>query len=832
MQPVKHICVSAYEAQYFFRQVHTRPYDIMGPSITTTMDVRQPWSGGATEKESVNESMSTSTQPDPPLARESGSLAAQRPSHGTQLLVLLVFVAGACSLAVEVSASRLLAPYFGDTLFVWANLIGLILLYLTIGYYVGGRLADRYPRASVLYTLTGIAALIIMLIPFLSHPILSWLQSAFASNSLGVFYGSLAAVLLLFIIPTILLGCVSPFAIRLRIEQVGSAGSIAGKLYAISTIGSLLGTFLPVLLLLPNIGTAKTFFAFGLVLLLTSLLGLLTTRTRPSASKAERPQESSPRRANSSPVGVYSLQNWLLILLVFVEGACSLAVEISASRLLAPYFGTSLFIWANVIGMILIYLTVGYYVGGRLADRFPRVGVLYTLTISAAFLIALIPLIARPIMELSRSAFATYSVGVFYGSLIGVILLLAIPVILLSCVSPFAIRLQVERVDGSGNIAGRLYAISTAGSIVGTFLPALLLIPTIGTYRTFFTFAIVLLVTSIIGLLLTSRIEPGRLHRPILSLRLLSILLLIPMIWSALSIQGPIKHADGSNGGGSLIAERESAYNYIQVVQVGSETQLILNEGVGIHSIYDPQSILTEGPWDYFLDAPYFNNPPYTPQQFRSVCVIGLGAGTIPRELTAAYGPIPIDGVELDGEIVNLARQYFHMNEPNLHVIVQDGRYYLSTTAKKYDEIAIDAYQQPYVPFQLATQEFFQEVRSHLTPTGVVAINAGRTSHDLRLVEALAQTMRAVFPSVYIIDTARFTNSIIIGTNATTSLSNFSQNSANLTNPLLYQIALNSLTTGNLRSEQTDKVAFTDDQAPVEQLINSIILNEISSSGG
>jgi predicted membrane-bound spermidine synthase len=779
--------------------------------------------------------MSTSTQPNSqkPEVRASIDALAAAPAGRGWLLILQVFVAGACSLAVEVSASRLLAPYFGDTIFVWASLIGLILLYLTIGYYAGGRLADRYPRASLFYVLTGIAALSIAIVPLISHPVLSWVQSVFAGSSLGVFYGSLISVLLLFIVPTILLGCVSPFAIRLRVEQVGSAGSISGKLYAISTLGSLLGTFLPALLLLPNIGTAKTFFSFGILLLLTSLLGLWNSRAEPRAPVSTQPAQHALRRVSPSlRVAAYTAQDWMLILLVFVEGACALAVEISASRLLAPYFGTSLFIWVNVIGLILLYLTIGYYIGGRFADRHPRASVLYTLTIIAAFLIALIPLISRPILAWSQSSFLTYSVGVFYGSLIAVILLFAIPVILLSCVSPFAIRLQLERVGRAGSIAGKLYAISTAGSIVGTFLPALVLIPTIGTYHTFFVFAIILLLTSILGLLVSGMGEFGGGGQPKLSVRLLAILLLIPMFLSTLAIQGPIKHADGSNGGGTLLTERESAYNYIQVVQVGNETQLILNEGVGIHSIYDPTNILTGSYWDYFTVAPYFNNPPFTPQQVRSVGVIGLGAGTIPRELTAAYGPIPIDGVELDGEIVNLAHQYFHMDEPNLHVIVQDGRYYLQTTQKKYDEIAIDAYQQPYVPFQLTTKEFFQLVRTHLTSTGVVAINAGRTNNDFRLVEALAQTLRAVFPSVYIIDAGRFENSVIIATNTKTTLGNFDVNTSTITNPLIHAVALSSMQVGNIREEKTSNAYFTDDQAPVEQLIDSIILGAIRNSGG
>jgi predicted membrane-bound spermidine synthase len=402
--------------------------------------------------------------------------------------------------------------------------------------------------------------------------------------------------------------------------------------------------------------------------------------------------------------------------------------------------------------------------------------------------------------------------------------------ILLGCVSPFAIRLRIERLGKSGRTAGQLYAISTAGSILGTFLPVLFLIPTIGTYRTLFTIAVTLLLVSIVGLASTRFDKPGSRRRRINS-SLLPILLLIPMALSVLTIQGPIKAAFGSNGGGVLITERESVYNYIQVVKVGDETQLILNEGVGIHSIYNPNSILTQGPWDYFMIAPYFNNPPFTQNQVRKVAIIGLGGGTAVGEFTAAYGPIPIDGVEIDSTIVNMGRQYCHMNEPNLHVVLQDGRYYLQTSSQKFDVVAIDAYQQPYVPFQLTTKEFFQEVRNHLTPTGVTVINAGRTSSDFRLVNALAQTMHSVFPNVYIIDTARFTNSMVIGTNSPTSLNNFMINTGNLTNPLLQSVARESILYGNIREEHSRAVYFTDDRAPVEQLIDQIILGAVENKG-
>ena len=275
--------------------------------------------------------------------------------------------------------------------------------------------------------------------------------------------------------------------------------------------------------------------------------------TTPSSKKAPKEDASTV-----STTG-HKLQGWLLILLVFVAGACSLAVELSASRLLAPYFGTSLFVWANLIGLILLYLTIGYYLGGRVADRYPRSAVLYLLTICASILIGLIPFISRPILLWSLTSFATYSVSVFYGSLVSVILLFALPMILLGCVSPFAIRLSVEQVVHSGRTAGQLYAISTAGSILGTFLPVLWLIPTIGTYRTFIVFAVTLLLVSIIGLVAT---RPGvggpARSRTRRNSSLLSILLLIPMGLALFASQGPIKPASGTNGGGVLVTERES----------------------------------------------------------------------------------------------------------------------------------------------------------------------------------------------------------------------------------------------------------------------------------
>src|SRR3954451_11819177 len=186
----------------------------------------------------------------------------------------LVFIGGATVMTVEMSASRLLAPYFGTSLFIWAILIGLVMIYLTVGYALGGRLADRYPRPGVLFGITGAAGFAVGLIPVISGPILQWSLEGFAGYSVGIFLGSLIGVILLFSVPLILLGFVSPYAIRLRTIGVSSAGNTAGNVSALSTLGSILGRFIPVFFLIPNIGTAATLYTVSVLLLAFSVLAL------------------------------------------------------------------------------------------------------------------------------------------------------------------------------------------------------------------------------------------------------------------------------------------------------------------------------------------------------------------------------------------------------------------------------------------------------------------------------------------------------------------------------------------------------------------------------
>ncbi|MEO5951602.1 MAG: fused MFS/spermidine synthase, partial [Chloroflexia bacterium] len=284
----------------------------------------------------------------------------------------------------------------------------------------------------------------------------------------------------------------------------------------------------------------------------------------------------------------------VLLLLVFFGGASVMTVEMSASRLLAPYFGTSLFIWAILIGLVMIYLTLGYWLGGRFADRNPRASFLYGVTAIAGFTVGLIPLVSRPILTWSIEGFAGYSVGIFIGSLVGVVLLFSIPLTLLGFISPFAIRLRSVSATKAGGTAGNVSALSTLGSILGTFIPVFFLIPYIGTAATLYTASVTLLIFSILGLVVTGAMRPATIYGAMLLL----------VLGLALFVQGGLVKPPQR---GELIYEKESAYNYIQVVQEGTRTELMLNEGHAIHSIYDPNNMLTGGPWDYWLIAPYFN---------------------------------------------------------------------------------------------------------------------------------------------------------------------------------------------------------------------------------
>ena len=513
-----------------------------------------------------------------------------------------------------------------------------------------------------------------------------------------------------------------------------------------------------------------------------------------------------------SEVKIDGARRFFLLLTVFFSGMTTLAIELSASRLLGSVYGTSNIVWANIIGLILVYLTAGYFLGGRWADRWPFSKAFYRLVSWGAFTSGLVPLLARPVLLRAANAVENLELALMVGSFISVLILFSIPVTLLGCVSPYAIRLALHDTEHAGRISGRIYALSTLGSIVGTFLPVLLLIPTLGTARTFLVFSLTLLLVAVIGRWLTDR------RGAVLSLWMPFLLLILGWI----SLRGPIKSNTGQ------VFETESAYNYIQVVELNGVRQLMLNEGQGIHSVYAPGLQATYGTWDYFLSAPYFNVPGGA-TVVKRVGIVGLAAGTIAKQYSEVYGPVPIDGWEIDPGIIKVGRDWFDMNEPNLNAIPEDGRWGLAHSEYRYSVIGVDAYRLPYIPWHLTTQEFFQLVLNHLESDGVLVINVGRTPEDRRLIEALAGTIGSVFPSVYVVDVPFTFNTIIYATAQSTTAENLVANELALVGmdapPLLVDVVHRTIQ--NLQPTPVSSIVFTDDWAPIEQLTNAIALRFI-----
>jgi spermidine synthase len=504
--------------------------------------------------------------------------------------------------------------------------------------------------------------------------------------------------------------------------------------------------------------------------------------------------------ASRSPAAVHAVGSTRLGLLVFTAGAGTLATEIAASRLLAPYFGSSTIVWANIIGLILVYLALGYWLGGKVADRRPEPRLLGTIVLAAAPFIAILPFVSRPILDIAVRGLDAVSVGAVVGSFFAALALFAVPVTLLGAVSPFAIRLALDDVGEAGTVAGRLYALSTLGSILGTFLSALVLIPLIGTQRTMLGSAALLVFAA--ALVLGARWQ-------LVTIAVATLLFIPP---------GTIKESDG------LLYEAESTYQYVQVVERSDGSRALkLNEGVAVHSVWYPDSVLTGGEWDMFLLVPpLLDRPP------ERMLVIGNAGGTIARAYGRLYPAVEIDGVEIDPKVSEAGRRFLGLGDnPKLRVITDDGRPFLQGTSSRYDVIVVDAYRQPYIPFYLATEEFFELARERLAPGGVLALNLAAVPGDERLSEAIGSTVLAAFPQAWRWKPLRF-NELVLAFDRPLAESELVRRVEGASPAVAPLVPLFREGVEPVRSEAE---VLTDDRAPVEWLTDRMIIDFIAQGG-
>jgi predicted membrane-bound spermidine synthase len=488
-----------------------------------------------------------------------------------------------------------------------------------------------------------------------------------------------------------------------------------------------------------------------------------------------------------------------LTVLVFSAGAGSLATEIGAARLLAPYFGNSTIVWANVIGLVLASLALGYWLGGRLADQRPSARLLGALVLAAGLAVAAIPFVAKPFLDRAVEGIDELSVGAAVGSFFGVLLLFAPPVILLGMVAPFAIRLAVSDVATAGSVAGRLYAVSTVGSLVGTFASALLTIPLVGTQRTLLGSAclIVLSAAFLLG------------PRWLLAAAAVAGLAAIP--------PGAVKAKQG------LLYEDESRYQFIQVVERDDARRLYLDEGLAVHSIWRPTTVLTGGVWDMFLTV-----PPLLGRPVESVAILGNAGGTTARAFGVFYPQARIDGVEIDAAVTRVGRRYLGLDDnPRLEVHTADARPFLRSRHERYDLIFVDAYRPPYVPFYLATREFFRLARDRLEPGGIIALNVAMVPGDERLVDGVGGTLASEFPTAAAWQALRF-NQLVLGFTRPVRRAELTRRLRAA--PVRLQ-PLTRLLASELKPVKPADDPWTDDRSPVEWITDRMIV-EYAAEGG
>ncbi len=543
-----------------------------------------------------------------------------------------------------------------------------------------------------------------------------------------------------------------------------------------------------------------------------------------------------------------------LYLLVFTAGLVTLGMELSASRLLEPAFGNSQIVWAALIGLILLSLATGAWLGGLLADRYPRRRELELTLTAGAVSVALVPLLSPPVLRLASQGLADFAPGLLLGALLAVCLLFAVPAVLLGVATPGAVRRAREEkgseergargdlgqsdehptaaspIASVGRTAGRLSATATAGSLIGAFLPVLWLIPAFGTRWTFFLLALLLLAV----VTLSAWDRPHR-WAPLASGA-------VVLALAILLQPAGVRAAWDDGRAGALLYEDESAFNYIAVREWGSERHLKLNDGIGIHSVYHPDALLSQGIWDYFLLAPLFREDAgrgttsNSQSPISNLLLIGAAAGTVPGLYTEIYGDLPITGVELDPQIIAVGERLFGANWPNYTAVAADGRRWLAQQPAdaRFDVIAIDAYRPPYIPFHLTTVEFFALVKEHLAADGVVAVNVGRTDANAALVEALTATLQQLFPSVFVIDEpgpqATLANSLVVATMQPVTIAQIQANFAALPAtlpPAFTAFAHDAAPRVRLAEPPPDTPVFTDDRSQVEQIVHGLILDFI-----
>jgi len=498
-----------------------------------------------------------------------------------------------------------------------------------------------------------------------------------------------------------------------------------------------------------------------------------------------------------------------LYLTEFFAGMSVMAVELGASRLLAPYFSSSQIVWTIIIGTIMIAMALGNIYGGKSADRNPDPDKLYGRILLSAVWIAAIPFVGKlVIMLVSALLVLTVSTGfLIWAAFISCMVIFVFPLFLLGTVTPSLVKYSVDSLDDNGKTVGYLNAANTIGSIIGTFVPTFISIPAVGTAMTFLIFSGILL---LIGLIYFASCRKG------LVKSIAAVILFIVYFVCGNLIGFAFWERD-------LAYEGESVYNYLQVKDDDRMTVLSTNVLFGVQSVRMKDGGLTGMYYDYALAAPFMTNSPG-----KDILVLGMGSGTFAKQCEKYAAGANIEGVEIDEKITALAHKYFELPE-SIPVTTYDGRAFLNVSDKKYDVIMVDAYQDITIPFQMSSKEFFTLVKEHLKDGGVMAVNMNMRSDKADSInEYLSDTIADVFDNVYTVDVSGSTNRELFASDAADMREVFGANTAAISDKELSEQM--RLVSKGLKPYKGGGSILTDDKAPVE-LLGMRVIDDLISEG-
>ena len=521
--------------------------------------------------------------------------------------------------------------------------------------------------------------------------------------------------------------------------------------------------------------------------------------------------------------GVYMTENkrdilnnkWYLYLTEFFTGMAVMAVELGASRLLAPFFSSSQIVWTIIIGTIMIAMALGNVIGGRWADKSKDPSGLFKRILIAAVWIGLIPALGKyVILAITGLMIVTIDTNLLiWASFFACMIIFVFPLFLLGTVTPSLIKFGVKDLDESGRVAGKLGACNTIGSIIGTFLPTFVTIPAMGTAITFLIFSAILLILAIIYFVVNGGGKKA--------VAIASIIFILGAVFGNRSNFAFWNH--------DLTYEGESVYNYLQVYDTPDKTVLSTNVLFGVQSVYMKNDSLTGMYYDYALASTVLagkENP--------KILVLGMGTGTFASQCKYYFPGADITGVEIDDKITDLARTYFNL-DPSIPVVTYDGRAYLNAVNDKYDIIMVDAYQDITIPFQMSSKEFFTLVREHLTQDGVMVVNMNMhgSSGEDDITSYLTDTIASVFDDVIVADVDGSTNRELFASNGASQSLNERMDNNLLSLPMdpelrtMLEYVRSDMTTVDAGSR-----ILTDDKAPVELIgmktIDTLIQDEVA----